>query len=152
MNIRNRCIKGIRARTEKTFFSPLSINTKVSLFTYAVIIDSERLSNSILTCLADPEMRKILDSVMIHSKSVNEISRETSIANTTTYRKIKWMVEEGLLIVSSIQITDDGKKTSLFRSALRSINIEYTNSEIKINAERNVDVFEKTAQDFFSLT
>jgi hypothetical protein len=34
-------------------------------------------------------MRKILDSVMVHSKSVNEISRETPIANTTTYRKIK---------------------------------------------------------------
>jgi hypothetical protein len=96
-------------------------------------------------------MRKILDSAMIHSKSVNEISRETFIANTTTYRKIKWMVEEGLLIVSSIQLTDDGKKTSLFRSSLRSINVEYVNNEIKIRAERNVDTFEKTAEDFFSL-
>jgi Bacterial regulatory protein, arsR family len=110
------------------------------------------MRNSILTSLADPEMRKILDSVMINPKSVNEISRETSIANTTTYRKIKWMVEEGLLIVSSIQITDEGKKTSLFRSTLRSLNIEYTSGEIKIKAERNVDVFERTAEDFFSLT
>jgi hypothetical protein len=38
-----------------------------------MIIKSQRAKKAILASLADEEMVKILDSVMIHSKSINEI-------------------------------------------------------------------------------
>jgi hypothetical protein len=115
-----------------------------------VFIRSAGFRDSILTALADKEMMKILDCAMHKQKSFAEIVKETDIPQTTAYRKIKWLVQEKLMIVASIQITDDGKKSSLFRSTLRSLNVKYEPGEIIIEAEKNVDDIERTAEDFFS--
>jgi len=47
-----------------------------------MIIKSQRAKKAILAALADEEMVKILDSVMIYSKSINEIIKETNIVYT----------------------------------------------------------------------
>ena len=82
---------------------------------------------------------------------MSEIIKETNIPHTTIYRKIKLMLENGLVIIEKFQITDDGKKFSLFRSVLRSINVRYDHGEVIIEVEKNVDALEKTAERFFSL-
>ena len=38
--------------------------------------------------------------------------------HTTAYRKIKWLVDEKLLVVDKVLINDEGKKYSLFHSVL----------------------------------
>jgi DNA-binding transcriptional ArsR family regulator len=116
-----------------------------------MIIKSQRAKKAVLAALADEEMIKILDSVMIHSKSINEIIRETNIAYTTCYRKIKWLLEEGLVIIDKIVITKEGKKFSLFYTVLTSINVKYENKDIIIEAEENFDVIKKTITRFYSL-
>ena len=40
-----------------------------------------------MVCLADEEMTKILDSVIYHSKSIVDITRENNIPHTTCHRK-----------------------------------------------------------------
>ena len=44
-----------------------------------MIVKSQRAKKAILASLADEEMVKILDSLMFHSKSINDIIRETNI-------------------------------------------------------------------------
>jgi hypothetical protein len=51
-----------------------------------VIVQSQSAKKAILTALADEEMMKILDSVMYHSKSIVDISREKDIPHTTCYK------------------------------------------------------------------
>ncbi len=116
-----------------------------------MIIKSQRAKKAILAALADEEMIKILDSVMIYSKPINEIIRETNIAYTTCYRKIKWLLEEGLVIVDKIVITKEGKKFSLFHSVLKSINVKYENKDIIIESEQNYDIIKKIMSRFYSL-
>jgi DNA-binding Lrp family transcriptional regulator len=116
-----------------------------------MIIKSQRAKKAVLAALADEEMIKILDSVMIHSKSINEIIKETNIAYTTCYRKIKWLLEEGLVIIDKIVITTEGKKFSLFYTVLTSINVKYENKDIIIEAEENFDIIKKTMSRFYSL-
>jgi len=77
------------------------------------LVMNHRAKSAVLTALADNEMMKILASAMNQSKSVNEILKETNISHTTTFRKTKWLLEEGLIIVDKIIITADGKKFSL---------------------------------------
>ena len=89
-----------------------------------MIIKSERLKRAILTALADIELQKILDVVMHQSKSVNQIIHETNVSHTTAYRKMRWLVEEKLLIVDKIEITEEGKKSSFFRTILKSFNVK----------------------------
>jgi response regulator of citrate/malate metabolism len=90
-----------------------------------MIIKNERSKRAILAGFADAELQKILDATMYNSKSVNQIIRETNIPHTTAYRKIKWLVEEKLLIADEIEIADDGKKFSLFHTVLKSFNVKY---------------------------
>ena len=116
-----------------------------------MIIKSERLKRAILTALADIELQKILDVVMHQSKSVNQIIHETNVSHTTAYRKMRWLVEEKLLIVDKIEITEDGKKSSLFRTVLKSFNVKYEYNNVVIEAEQNVDTLRKITEKFFSL-
>ena len=116
-----------------------------------MIVTSPRAKKAILTALADEEMIKILDCVMDVSMSVNEIMREKKIPYTTTYRKTKWLLDEGLLVVSKINITPDGKKSSLVHAVLRSITVKYKQDDISVEAEENYDVIRKVMEKFFSI-
>jgi len=116
-----------------------------------MIVKSQRAKKAILASLADEEMVKILDSLMFHSKSINDVIRETNIAYTTCYRKNNWLLNEGLLKVDKIVITTEGKKFSQFHSVLKSINVKYEGNEIIVEAEQNFDIIKKTMERFYSL-
>ena len=51
---------------------------------------------------------------MHQSKSGNQIIKETNTSHTTAFRKIKWLVEEKLLTVDKIEITEQGKNQVFF--------------------------------------
>src|SRR5207245_6868385 len=116
-----------------------------------MLIKNERLKRAILAALADTELQKILDASMYQSKSINQIILETKVSHTTAYRKIKWLIEEKLLIVDKIEITEEGKKSSLFRTVLKSFNVKYEYNNVVIESEQNVDTLKKITEKFFSL-
>ena len=116
-----------------------------------MILDSPKIKNAILTALADPEAVSILDCTMDRSKSVCDIIRETDMPHTTAYRKIKWLVDEKLLVVDKVSINAEGKKYSLFHSVFRSLIVRYENNKILIEAEQNIDSVNRLTERFFSL-
>jgi hypothetical protein len=58
---------------------------------------------------------------------------------------------EKLLIVYKIEITEEGKKSSLFRTVLKSFNVKYEYNNVVIEVEQNVDRLKKITEKFFSL-
>lgn len=116
-----------------------------------MIVKNERSKRAILAALGDTELQKILDATMFNSKSVSQIIRDTEIPHTTAYRKIGWLLEEKLLVVDKIDITEDGKKSSLFSTVLKSFNIKYEYNNVVIEAEQNYDTLKKITEKFFSL-
>jgi predicted transcriptional regulator len=116
------------------------------------IVMRDRFKHAILTALADMEMVKILDCATFRAISVNEVIRDSDIPHSTAYRKIKWMLEEGLLQTEKISLTEDGKKFSLFRSTIRSIVTQYEQGKVIVHIEYNINVAEKTTERFFSLS
>jgi hypothetical protein len=116
-----------------------------------MIIRSQRVKKAVLTALADEEMVKILDSTSDQAKSVRDIIVEKNIPYTNAYRKTKWLLAERMLVIDKIIITPEGKKFSLFRSVLSSINVKYGKNEIIIEAEQNINPKIKTMDRFFSL-
>jgi len=116
-----------------------------------MIVKNERSKHAILDALGDTELQKILDATMFNSKAVSQIIRDTGIPQTTAYRKIRWLLVEKLLVVDKIEITEDGKKSSLFRTVLKSFNVKYEYNNVVIEAEQNYDTLKKIAERFFSL-
>jgi DNA-binding transcriptional ArsR family regulator len=115
-----------------------------------MILDSQK-KKAILTALADPEAVSIINSTMNQSKSVSDIIRETNVPHTTAYRKIKWLVDEKLLVIDKVLINDEGKKYSLFHSIFRSIIVKYENNKILIDADQNIEPLNRLTERFFSL-
>jgi predicted transcriptional regulator len=116
-----------------------------------MIVKTEKLKQAILLALADTELQKILDAAMYQSKSVNQIIQESNVSHSTAYRKIRWLVKERLLIVDKIEITEDGKKSSLFRTILKSFKVKYEHNNVVIEAEQNFDTMRKITENFFTL-
>src|SRR5215831_15295474 len=116
-----------------------------------MIVRRERLKRGILAVLADMELQKILDVAMHQSKSANQIIRESNVSHSTGYRKIGWLLDNKLLIVDKIEITEDGKKSSLFRTVLKSFNVKYEHNNVAIEAEQNYDTLRKITENFFTL-
>lgn len=117
-----------------------------------MIISSQDTKMAILAALADKDVTKILNAVMVWSKSVNTIMREQNIPYTTVYRKTKWLLNKGLLVVDRIEITPDGKKSSLVHATLQSIAVKYEqDGTIIIEAEENLNALKKVMKKFFSM-
>ena len=116
-----------------------------------MIIATDKLKQAILVAFGDNEMIKILDASIIRPIAVNEIIRETDIPHTTTYRKVKWLLDHGLLAVQKITTTAEGKKFSEVRTTLRSFTARYELGKVEVEGENNFNPVERTAQDFFSL-
>lgn len=114
-------------------------------------IKNEKLKKAILSALADEEMLKIINISKESLTSGNEIIKKLDMSHSTAYRKIKWMLDNELLIVEKMEFTPDGKKFSLFRSTIVSANIRYEGKSIMVEAEKNANVFENTTKCFFSL-
>jgi hypothetical protein len=60
-------------------------------------------------------------------------------------------VKEKLLIVDKIEITETGKKSTFFRSILRSFRVKYEHNNVVIEAEQNSDTLRKITENFFTL-
>jgi hypothetical protein len=105
----------------------------------------------VLIALGDNEMRKILDSAMNQAKSINEILKDTDITHSTGFRKIKWLLKEGLIILDKVIITPDGKKFSLYHSTLKAVSVKYEDNNVSVEAEPNSDIARKWTHKFFSL-
>ena len=114
-------------------------------------LEGERIKSAVLTVLADPEMVRIIDSTMNQTKSVYDIIMETKMPHTTAYRKIKWLVDNKLLVIDRISISEEGKRYSLFHSVFRSMNVKYENNNIVIEAEQNIDPVDRLTERFFSI-
>jgi predicted transcriptional regulator len=112
---------------------------------------SERLKQAILAALADIDMVKILDCAMFKDKCVNDIIKECDIPHTTAYRKIKDLLDQGLLVCTRMEFTEDGKKFSLFKSVFKLLNIKYEYNNLVVEGEYNIDPIENISQKLFSL-
>ena len=117
-----------------------------------MIVKSHRIKRALLAALADQDMVKIMNCVMYNSKSFNDIVLENKdIPRTTTFRKIRWLLNEQILIVDKIKITEAGKKFNLYHSTLKAINVKYENKDVIVEAEQNFDIAKKWIEKFFSI-
>jgi|TARA_B100001105_G_scaffold242411_1_gene222566 predicted transcriptional regulator len=95
-----------------------------------IVNDAEK-KNCLLEILSDRYCRTIIESIMYKPKSVMEITMETQIPMSTTYRKIQILHDNKLLKTSGI-ITEDGKKLFLYKSRVRGIQSVFKDGKIEV--------------------
>ncbi|MGA3107963.1 MAG: transcriptional regulator [Candidatus Bathyarchaeia archaeon] len=114
-------------------------------------LDDRDRKKALIRALLDDYSRSILESTMVVSKSVIDITREQKIPMTSAYRKVKELKEFGMLKVERIVLTEDGKKYEMLRSTIRSANVIFEKDSLVVDVASNVEADEKMVKRFFAL-
>ena len=99
-------------------------------------IYDEQQKNRILEMISDEYSRKILSFTMKEYKTVNEISAETKIPVSTIYRRIRILEREKLIMVSGV-IDENGKKSFLYKSKIKTISTFFNGDFVEIEIVPN---------------
>ena len=103
-----------------------------------MIITNEKQKEAILNALLDDYSRKIIDSTIDKSKSITEIIREQNIPMTSTYRRVKLLVDSKLIKVERSMVTEDGKRYYLYLSSIKNASITYNEGELIVEITPNI--------------
>jgi len=99
-------------------------------------IYDEKRKSKILEIISDEYCRKILSITMKEHKSVIEISKETMIPISTLYRRVQMLHDEKLMRISGT-LNEDGKKSFLYKSKIKSISTFFNGDFIEIEVVPN---------------
>jgi DNA-binding Lrp family transcriptional regulator len=105
------------------------------------------MAGAILEAMSNEVSRKILTSTIQKGKPVEEISAESNIPPSTTYRRVQELTDMGLMVVERIVISEAGKRYSIFRSAFSGVLAMLESGQLHVEVTINEDVAER----FFSL-
>jgi predicted transcriptional regulator len=103
-----------------------------------MIITNEKQKEAILNALLDDYSRKILDSTIDKAKSITEIIREQDIPMTSTYRRVKLLMDNKLIKVERSMVTEDGKRYYLYLSSIKNASIKYNEGELIVEITPNI--------------
>jgi len=94
------------------------------------------ISNKILNELTNLESRHILFATMKQPKSVQDISREQKIPQSSVYKRIE-SLKECSLVHETADFSENGYITRYYQSKIKDIEISITKFEPKIRFKKN---------------
>jgi len=103
-----------------------------------MIITDEKQKKIIVAALLDEYSRKILDSTINEAKSITDIMREQDIPMTSTYRRVKSLMDNKLVKVERSMVTDDGKRYFLYLSNIKDASIKFNKGELLVEITPNI--------------
>ncbi len=74
---------------------------------------------------------------------IEEIAREQGIPVSTCYRKVRTLVEEGLMLVEQNILTREGKKYAVYRTTFDHVIVTMNRGVVTTAVSVNPDVAEK---------
>ena len=110
-----------------------------------VVIENPSLTKIILESFGDDDKKKILGALNGESLIISQIIERCNIPQTSGYRKVNALIDEGLLIPSGFVTTSDGKKITKYRSIFDNIKIDIVKNKITV-------VIHLTSEDLKSST
>jgi len=104
-----------------------------------IVLDDQRLAKIFLESFADDDKRNILEASMDEPLTISDILSTCKIPQTSGYRKINYLIENGLLMVDGFTTTLDGKKIQKYQTIFNNIkmDIERKNIVVKVQLKKN---------------
>jgi len=125
--------KGADGLERKFFESILQTKLKKSKGNWHTITDSH-VNATILQAFGDPEKKKILESVSDTPKIIADILKKCNLPQTSGYRKINSLIDDGLLVQSD-QVIKDNKKINKYVCILTNLKINIEKNKIVVDVQ-----------------
>jgi hypothetical protein len=98
------------------------------------------LSKMFLESFADQDKKAILGSVMDGSLIIAKILESCEIPQTSGYRKINFLIDNGLLVANGFELAQDGKKVKKYETIFDNVKVDIikNNIAIKVQLKKNL--------------
>lgn len=100
-----------------------------------ITIEDSRLSTVILKALGDDDKNKILNTVISKSMIISDILFVTQIPQTSGYRKINALIEDGLLLAEGNETLADGKTVTKYKTLFENVQINIVQNKVTIKIQ-----------------
>lgn len=97
-----------------------------------IMIDNPALTKIILESFGDDDKKKIQSTLNGESLIISQIIEKCAIPQTSGYRKINSLIDDGLLIPAGHISTNDGKRVTKYRSIFDNIKIDIIKNKITV--------------------
>jgi predicted transcriptional regulator len=114
-------------------------------------ISEQAICKSILKTFSDDETLKILQALIGVSHTIQEILEKLDIPQTSGYRKINTLIEDGLLIKAGYVIATSGRKVNLYKALFSNVIIDF-DKKITIYVQFPQDVLKNNVLLQMSIT
>lgn len=114
------------------------------------------IENSIINCddeaiemlreIADKTTYRIIISIIHSPKTAAQICAENKLPQSSTYKRIRKLQEEGLITIEKINIDSKGKKVVLYRSKIKSLVFNLKANMISLQFNKNDEMMRLTRQ------
>ena len=108
------------------------------------------MSSALLTALGDESSRRILMSAIEGGKTVDEISAEQGLPLSTCYRKVRYLLDEGLMLLERMVVTQTGKRYAVYRATISEAKISFNRGEVDVQVTPNPEILEKLRRRWLS--
>ncbi|MGQ0771204.1 MAG: hypothetical protein ACT4NT_00310 [Nitrososphaerota archaeon] len=95
-----------------------------------LVIMNKHLTELILKTFADEDKKMILDFTRIRSETIPKILSLCNIPNTSGYRKMRQLIDDGFVIPNGMAETFEGRRTLLYKSIIQKIQITIDKGDI----------------------
>lgn len=100
-----------------------------------VQIKDPELSKIFLESFADKDKKAILGAVMDKPLIIAKILESSKIPQTSGYRKINFLINNGLLVSNGFELTHDGKKVKEYETIFENIKVDIVKNNITVKVQ-----------------
>jgi len=100
-----------------------------------ITIHDRDLAKIFLESFGDPEKKCILTKVYDEPLIVSDILANCNIAQTSGYRKVNSLIDDGLLIPNGHVVTSDGKKVQKYGTTFHNVDIKIEKNSVLVKVQ-----------------
>ena len=93
------------------------------------------LSKIFLESFADQDKKAILGAVMDDPLIIAKILESCKIPQTSGYRKINFLIDNGLLVANGFELAHDGKKVKKYETIFDNVKVDIVKNEIYVKVQ-----------------
>jgi predicted transcriptional regulator len=102
-----------------------------------------RLTEVMAEAISDEFSRLMLSTSVLQGKTVDEICEEGGIPQSTCYRRMRHLVDEGAMVIERIVVASTGRKYAIYRSTFSRFDVRLENGVMSVYAMLNPAVADK---------
>jgi predicted transcriptional regulator len=100
-----------------------------------ITIEDSQISGIILEAIGDDDKKNILNTIIDKPRVISEILEICKIPQTSGYRKVNNLIQNGLLMINGHEITSDGRTINKYQTVFNNIQIHVEKDKMIIQIQ-----------------